>query len=290
MRNSNYTAQEDGPGWNLKVALLVGAVIALIAANVYLFIQSENTRRDLTRFRESTLTELANLKEIASVATATNRKHIETLKDELEAARQQAAVSVGKAKVEAVKRAEQLTARLAEEQKKQQAKVASELSQVREQNTETATKVGEVDKDVTGVKNEVAMTKAELQKTVAELKSVRGDMGEMSGLIATNGKELRVLRALGDRNYYEFSINRSKAPQKIGDIAVLLKKTDQKRNKYTIDVVADDKTVEKRDKNVNEPVQFYVAKARQPYELVVNEVRKDQIIGYLAAPKVQQSR
>ncbi len=290
MSDPNYTAPETGSGWNLKVALLFGAVIALIAANVYLFIQLDSTRRDLTRFRESTLTELANLKETASVTTATNRKHIETLKDELEAARRQAAMSVGQAKTEAVKRAEQLTAQLADEQKKQQAKVASEISQVRAQTTETATKVGEVDKDVSGVKTEVATTRAELEKTVAELKSVRGDMGEMSGKIATNGKELNALKALGDRNYFEFSINKTKAPQKIGDIAVLLKKTDQKRNKYTIDVVADDKRVEKKDKNVNEPVQFYVSKARQPYELVVNEIRKDQIVGYLATPKVQQSR
>lgn len=65
---------------------------------------------------------------------------------------------------------------------------------------------------------------------------------------------------------------------------------DLKKNKYTLELVADDKRVEKKDKNVNEPVQFYVAKARQPYELVVNEVKKDQIVGYLATPKVQQSR
>jgi hypothetical protein len=69
-----------------------------------------------------------------------------------------------------------------------------------------------------------------------------------------------------------------------------LKKTDRKKNKFTIDVVADDKRIEKKDKNVNEPVQFYVAKARQPYELVINEIGKDAIKGYLATPKVQQSR
>ena len=71
---------------------------------------------------------------------------------------------------------------------------------------------------------------------------------------------------------------------------MLLKKTDPKKNKYTIELVADDKRVEKKDKNLNEPVQFYVAKARQPYEIVVNEVKKDQIVGYLTTPKVQSAR
>ena len=69
-----------------------------------------------------------------------------------------------------------------------------------------------------------------------------------------------------------------------------MKGTDPKKNKFTVDLIADDKRVEKKDKNVNEPVQFYVARARQPYEIVVNEVKKGQIVGYLATPKVQQTR
>jgi hypothetical protein len=71
---------------------------------------------------------------------------------------------------------------------------------------------------------------------------------------------------------------------------VLLKKADLKKNRYTVEITADDKRTEKRDKSINEPVQFYTSKARQPYELLVNEVKKDQIVGYLATPKVQTGR
>jgi hypothetical protein len=98
------------------------------------------------------------------------------------------------------------------------------------------------------------------------------------------------LRALGERNYLEFNITKAKEPRRIGDVAVLLKKTDAKKNRFTIEVIADDKRVEKKDKNLNEPVQFYVSKARQPYEIVVNEVKKNQIVGYMSTPKVQTSR
>jgi hypothetical protein len=101
---------------------------------------------------------------------------------------------------------------------------------------------------------------------------------------------LKALKELGDRNYFEFKLGKTKEPYKIADITVLLKKTDPKRNRYTIEVVADDKRFERKDKLVFEPVQFYMSKYRQPYELVVSEISKDRIAGYLAQPKVQVPR
>jgi hypothetical protein len=115
-------------------------------------------------------------------------------------------------------------------------------------------------------------------------------LGVQSGLIATNSKELSALRAIGDRNYFEFNMTKDKNMQRVGEISMRVTKVDTKKNKYTLELIADDKKVEKKDKNVNEPLQFYVAKARQPFEIVVNEVRKDQIIGYLSTPKVQLTR
>lgn len=294
MGTPNYSTPPPPPsgdsGWNLKTAILFGAVIALLFATIYLFIELDRTQSDLAKFRESTLAEIAGLRESGSVTTATSRKNLEAMREDLEAARRQAAVAVGEAKTEAVEKARQLAAAVAEEQRRQNAKVTGEISEVKQANAEAATKIGEVSTDVTAVKTDVAATKDELARTVAELKRVNGDMGVMSGLIATNGKELGALKALGDRNYFEFNLGKTKAPQKVGDIAVQLKGTDPKKNKFTIDVIADDKKVEKKDKNLNEPVQFYVARARQPYEIVVNEVKKNQIVGYLATPKVQQSR
>lgn len=290
MNESTAPSPESGSGWSLKIAVLFGAVIALLAATIYLFVQLDSTRTELSTFRKQALAEIANLREATSVSTATSRKSLDTLRQELQEARQQANVAVGKAKTEALNRAESLNRQLAEEQKRQQAQMASQISEVKQVASDATTRIGEVSTDVTTVKTDVASTKAELDKTISELKRVRGDMGEMSGLVATNGKELAALRSLGDRNYFDFDLRKTKAPQKIGDIAIQLKKVDQKNNKYTLVVIADDKTVEKKDKGVNEPVQFFVAKARQPYELVVNEVKKDQIIGYLATPKVQASR
>jgi hypothetical protein len=115
-------------------------------------------------------------------------------------------------------------------------------------------------------------------------------MGVMSGLIATNSKDLVALRELGERNYFEFDLKKGATTQKVGDVTISLKKSDPKHERYTVSVMADDKRVEKRDKTVNEPVQLYVSDSRQPYEIVVNQIKKDEIVGYLSTPKVKLAR
>ena len=277
-------------GWNLKVAVLFGAVIALLAANIYLFVRVEQQRSELAKLRESIKAEIASVREASSASVASSHQRIESMREDLEAARRQAAMAVGQAKTEAVRRAEQLTTALAEEQKKQQARMASQISEVRQATTETTTRVGQVSSDVTAVRSDVAATRADLDRTIAELKRASGDMGVMSGLIATNSTELAALRTLGERNYIDLDLRKTKAPQRFGDIAILLRRADPKKNRYTIEVVADDRRIEKKDKTLNEPVQFYVARARQPYEIVVNQIANDRIVGYLSTPKVQQAR
>ncbi len=277
-------------GSTVKTALAAGAIIALIASNVYLYVQLDRTRTEVGKLRETLLTELTNLRETSSVSSASNRRNIETLKEELEVARKQASVASSQAKAEAVARAEALAKKLAEAQAAEQKRVASELGEVKEATSTAHARIAEVGGEVGTVKTEVASTKSELEKTIAELKSVKGDLGEQSGLIATNSRELDALKRLGQRNYFEFKLGKTKQPQRVGDISVQLKKTDTKRNRYTVDVYADDKKTEKKDKTINEPVQFYTSKARQPYEFVVNTVGKDLIVGYLSTPKEQVAR
>ena len=291
-----YPPPPASSGSNVKIAILFGAVVALLAANVYLFLQLDGVRQEMGKIRESLQTEIGTLREASSVTAQTQRRAQETLRDELETARRQAAMAVGQAKTDAEAKVAALNAKLAEESKRGQQLAASqqalksEVTDVKKEASETKEKLGAVGTEVGTVKSEVASTKSELEKTIATLKSVQGDLGVTSGLVATNGKELQALRQLGERNYFEFNLAKTKAPQKVGDVALLLKKTDQKKNKYTLEIYADDKHTEKKDKNINEPVQFYTSKAKIPYEVVVNEVRKDTIVGYLATPKVTNAR
>ena len=135
-------------------------------------------------------------------------------------ARKQASVASSQAKAEAMARAEALAKRLAEAQAREQQRVTSELGEVRQATSTAQARIAEVGGEVGTVKTEVASTKSELEKTIAELKSVRGDLGEQSGLIATNGRELEALKRLGQRNYFEFKLGKTKQPQRVGDISV----------------------------------------------------------------------
>jgi septal ring factor EnvC (AmiA/AmiB activator) len=174
---------------------------------------------------------------------------------------------------------------------------ASDLAKTRQTAAELAqdqqaTKgsLANVATDVTGVKSEVKSTQADLNATKAELKRVVGDLGVQSDLIARTGSDLADLRARGERDYIEFDITRKAKRQKVGMVQLELKKTDDKRQKYTLALTADDKTVEKKDKNPFEPVQFYLQGQRQATEIVVQKVLKDRIVGYISTPKVKDAR
>jgi len=276
-----------------SVSVMLVLVVALIAATGYLFYLVSQTRTEMARMRDQMLDEISKIHETTAVTTQTSRRSVDSLKSEVDAVRRQAGQLSGQAKVDAEKHADELAASLQKVQQDQAQRVSAvtnEVSQVKDQTVAANTKIGEVSTDVGNVKTDVAATRSELEKTIATLKATQGDLGVQSGLIATNGKELAALRALGERNYTEFKLTKSKAPQKVGDIAVQLEKADPKNNRYTIKVIADDKTVQKKDKTLNEPVQFLLSKATQPYELVVNDIKKDLISGYVSSPKVQQTR
>ena len=286
-RESNPRISRDPQrGSTLLVPILLGAVIALIAANIYLFLQVDKVKTDLALVQQGLADEVTQLKETVNVSSAASRKRVEELQTSLQSAQEEATQAVGRAKTEAVQRAEALSRQLAAEQRKQEEQskvIASRVEEVNKSVETNAEKMGKVDEFTAKLANADTLLDNALKKAM-------GDMGVMSGLIATNGEELKQLKQLGDRNYYEFDLRKANAPTKVGDILVRLTKADTKRNRFTVEVIADDKKVEKKDRTLNEPIQFYTMSARQPYELVVNNVQKDRIVGYLATPKVQRTR
>ncbi len=179
----------------------------------------------------------------------------------------------------------QLATRTAELRTQQRA-VESRLAKEQEEQISKVTgQVGEVATAVGSAKSDIAATRSELEATKARLESMRGDMGVMSGLIANTRGDLEVLKHRGDRNYYEFTLQKSKQSTPVSTVSLQLKKTDPKRGKFTMNVLADDRTIEKKDRTVNEPIQFYTGRDHMLYELVVWTVDKNKITGYLSTPK-----
>ena len=216
-----------------------------------------------------------------AVAEQTLNKKLAATETEMRAASDSLSQQVGLTKKDLAARSAQLArqqraaeSRLTEEQKKQQQAL------------------GSVSGDVAGVKTELASTKTDVGSTRSDLDATRaklertiGDLGMQSGLIATTREDLEVLKHKGDRNYYEFTLNKNKQATPVSTVSLQLKKADKKKGKYTLNVMADDRTIEKKDRNINEPLQFYTGRDKMLYELVVFNVDKDKVSGYISTPK-----
>lgn len=124
-----------------------------------------------------------------------------------------------------------------------------------------------------------------IDETRTQLQRAIGDLGEQSGLIARNHDEVQELKRRGEREYFDFDVKKSKQFDRVGPIALRLRGSDQKRSKFTLTLLADDKEIEKKDKTLLEPVQFYMKGKRTVNEIVVYEVTKDRVVGYLSVAK-----
>jgi predicted outer membrane protein len=168
------------------------------------------------------------------------------------------------------------------EQKDSDAQLTAQIGKVKQ---ETDVKIGQVSTDLSGAKNDIDATKRDLETTKGKLTSATGDLDKHATLIAKNAEEVEMLKRLGERNIFDFTLTKSKAPQRVGPVQFQLTKVDTKKYKYTLMLVVDDKQIEKKDKTVDELWQFIVRGARTPYEVVVFEVGKDRVTGYLSTPK-----
>jgi len=260
---SDEVTQPSSEGSSAGKWILLVAGIVYIAVSVYFLVDMHGTITKLTKDQDATKAQIAQLgKDLDSAQAGTEA-----------VARQ-----VGLTKRELAERATQL-------QRDQRAAEARLADQQKQQISAVTGSIEGVKTDVGGVKTDVANTKADLESTKAKLQSTVGDLGVQSGLIANTRNDLEVLKHKGDRNYFEFTLMKGAKPQPISTVSLQLKKTDKKKGKFTLNVTSDDKTIEKKDRNVSEPIQFYTGRDHMLYELVVWSVDKDKASGYLSTPK-----
>ena len=147
-------------------------------------------------------------------------------------------------------------------------------------HTELATKA--TSDDVKNVDTRVTQVNTDLNKTIADLNMARSEMGT---LIARNHDEIDLLRRKGERDYVEFTIAGKNQPQKVANMTVELKGTNDKKNRANLVVTVEDKRYEDKNRGANQPLIFYLGNSHQPEELVINHVSKNQISGYISVPK-----
>jgi hypothetical protein len=286
----NITQKVSGSRHTGIFAGLAAGLVLALAGDAYLINRSNNLNDQVAQSRQEAQTQIARLSDTTSSLLEQQRQQLQALNDDVSGKYDTASSALRKARLDAQKASAQLSARLAQQQKA----VGDEIGQLKDATTTATAKLNEdvsgVKTDVGAVRTDLSSTRSDVEKTGADLKRAIGDMGVMSGLIATNSKDLQALRDLGERNYIEFDLEKGAMTKRVGNVTLTLKKADPKRNRYTIAVLADDKLVEKRDRTINEPVQLYTGSSKQPYEIVVNQVKKDGVVGYLAVPKVNVAR
>jgi hypothetical protein len=289
-------SEEDRPSTITRHTFIVIciALLAILVAMMHrVYTLQENLlglQKEVTKSQTWLVSQMSNMKTMSAMTATNSRQTAESLRAELEKAKQQLQVSTGEARESALNDVNRLENQLRIQEARQQALQDQLNHQLLDVRQKTEEKIGGVSDDVSSIKSEVAETKSDLRKALFEYKRMVGDMGVMSGLIATNNKELETLRALGDRKYSQFAIAKIKLPVQVDGVSLILRRADPLRHKFTLDIIADDMTIVKKDKNLNEPLQFYLRNTSHPYEIVINDMQKDQVRGYLASPKVEAPR
>jgi hypothetical protein len=235
-----------------------GLGVVALAAAAYLFVELRGARKQIADLQ-------GRVGEVASTAD----KRTKELDLGLAAVRGQTATVAERAGVTAA----------------ELEKTAAAARQLREEQRKGQESLANLGGEVGKVKDDVAASRAAIQETQAQLQRAIGDLGEQSGLIARNAEELAALKRSGLRDYFEFDLRKAKNPSPVGPVAIRLKDADAKRHKFNMVLVVDDLAIEKKDKTLLEPVQFYRKGSRQLHEVVVYEVQKDHIVGYLSTPK-----
>ncbi len=256
----------DGGSPLVRNILMVVAVVYMVGTVVFM-VQAQNRISDLEQ------RQLASQKELIKKIDESNgqmRASVNVLADKL-----------GMTHKELTKKASDIQAA----EKATESRLRADEESTKQQFGAVAGEVNGVKGDVTKVSADVSDTRNDLAQTKTKLEHAIGDLNKHSELIATTHDELEMLKHRGDRDYFEFTLHKGKDPTRLSIVSLQLRKTDAKKNKFTLFVVSDDKRIEKKDRTINEPLQFYTGRDRALLEVVVNSVEKDKVTGYLATPK-----
>jgi chromosome segregation ATPase len=232
-----------------------------------------------------TRTKLASLEKADAATNESLKREIKETEIKLTASTEALAQRIGMSQQDLQTRMASRTAQLEKQQMASEQRYSQTTEEHKRQLGQVSGEVANVRSELGGTKTDLAAARTDIDATKQKLERTIGDLGMQSGLIARTREDLEELRHRGDRNYYEFSLQKNGSPTPIANISLQLKKADQKRHKFTLNVFADDNKIEKKDRTIAEPMQLITGRDRQLYEIVVFTVDKNKITGYVSVPK-----
>jgi hypothetical protein len=273
----NVPTQPAGDaGRGIKFILIFLVLAALAVGEIYTISRVSSLRNELVtqqnEFQKSLAGQLQD--QVSARLTSMEQqttKQLEAVKTELDKAGKRMGSQGGE-----LHKAHEMVTQLQDQQRKQAEELKQELALKADQK-----QLGALSQDVTTNKTDLDTTKKTVSGLVADLGMARSELGT---LIARNHDDIEYLRKLGERDYFEFTLDKNR-PTRVAGVGLALKKTNTKRYRYNMAMTVDDLQVEKKDCTQNEPVFFYVNGSKKPYEIVVNKVESNQVKGYLSTPK-----
>ena len=285
---------------SFAIGLLFAGLVLALAGDVYEFVKGEHRSRDMELMQHNLQAQITRLSDATSGAFDVTQQRFESVKK----AQDSLALDVIRARSESREQGGQLTTRLEQKNQELEQRNRDLLSQLTALKSETAAKLQNTSArlqsasaklDTTSAKVDTTSAKLErvssdTERNRADLRRVSGDLGAVSVNVAKNTKDFAELRKSDERQRYEFRLLKTKVPTRVADIQIAVRGTDPRRNLYSMDLYADDRVAPEKNRAANEPVQLYVRGVPSPYEVVVTEVRKDEVVGYVSAPKPNGAR
>ena len=275
--------QPENPSSSRPVIVVALVIVFAAATNLYLFTKVKSIEVEAHTLRTQLETEMAKVHESSAYRSTQARREFNELREEVKKAQTQI---TNKTDANTRARTKRLADAVAKNQREQQELLLGEIRGVSSKAGEAQQGVKEVRTDVQVIKSDAEETRAQLNETGSALRSTRNHLMDLDGQVNSHAADIAKLHELGERQRVAFALTKSDRMQRIGEIYLRLKSTSPRNNRFTLEVMADDKTVEQKKKHVHEAMRFYLPGSAQPYDIVVTSVQRDQVNGYVSKAKV----
>lgn len=276
------SVERRGNGWKLA-AVIVG--VAAVGFNIYLSSRLQSMDYAASTERVGLERQIARLEERIAAKDGVHASTVATLREELA---QTQRVASSQARREAMRHSDSTAKRVAQQQREQQEMFLGELGAMRTTTDENREGIATVRSEVDGVRGTVHDTRRDLAETEDILLRTQDGLSSVAGRLDEHGLTLAELKRRGERETVNFVLDESKTRTKVGDLLVRLKDANPSRNRYTIEILADDQLILQKNRSVHEPVELYVIGSERPYEIVVTQVDKGRVKGFLSWPAWRQ--
>jgi hypothetical protein len=168
---------------------------------------------------------------------------------------------------------QQMTAEMNSRTSPLEARISQLESQVQAEQTEQRAQMAQVE---SVLKQDIAQAQAESGR---DLMSVREQED-------TNARGVSALSERLDRRRVDFEVAKGQTRELIPGVALKIRSVNQGRQNYrgSLQLLQGQRTVWLRDQSVQAPVRFFNTTGGGPYELVVTNVTKKDVAGYLLTP------